>query len=100
MAEVIWSEESISDIESIYDYITRDSPLYAKYQVESIYNSVERLHLFPESGRRLPEFPHLPHREVIVGNYRVIYRYDSNSNEVKVVSVVHGSRSLKETLIQ
>ena len=97
MAELIWSEESISDIEGIYDYIARDSPLYAKYQVESIGNSVERLCQFPESGRYLPEFPHLPHREILIGNYRVIYRYDSNNNEVKVVSVVHGSRLLEET---
>jgi addiction module RelE/StbE family toxin len=99
MAEVIWSEEAILDTESIYDYITRDSPLYAKYQVESIYNSAERLRQFPESGRHLPEFPHLPHREVVVGNYRVIYRYDSNSKTVKVVSVVHGSRLLKEPFL-
>ena len=96
MAELIWSEEAVSDIEGIYDYIARDSSLYAKYQVESICNSVERLCQFPESGRRLPEFPHLTHREVIVGNYRVIYRYDTNRNEVKVVSVVHGSRLLKK----
>ena len=95
MAELIWSEEAISDIEGIYDYIARDSPLYAKYQVESICNSAERLCQFPESGRRLPEFPRLPHREVIVGNYRVIYRYDTNGNEVKVVSVVRGSRLLR-----
>lgn len=96
MAELIWSEEAISDLESIYDYIARGSPLYAKYQVESIRNSAERLCQFPESGRRLPEFPHLPYREVIVGNYRVIYHYNSNSSEVKVVSVVHGSRILKK----
>jgi len=68
MAELIWSEEAISDLESIYDYIACGSPLYAKYQVESIYNSTERLCQFPESGRRLPEFPRLPYREVIVGN--------------------------------
>lgn len=97
MAKLIWSEEAISDIEGIYDYVARDSPLYAKYQTESIGNSAERLCQFPESGRHLPEFPHLPHREIIVSNYRVIYRYDSNNDEVKIVSVVHGSRLLKET---
>lgn len=95
MAELIWSAEAILDLESIYDYIARDSPLYAQQQVERIYNSAERLCKFAESGRRLPEFPHLPFREVIVGNYRVIYLYDNKSNEVKVVSVVHGRRILK-----
>lgn len=97
MAELIWSEGAISDAEDIFDYIAQDSPLYARYQVESIAASVERLRMFPESGRHLPEFPQIPHREVIVSNYRVIYRYDSSINEVKIVAVVHGSRLLRET---
>ena len=47
----------------------------------------------------LPELPHLPHREVIAGNYRVVYRYESNNNEVKIITVVHGSRLLTETFL-
>ena len=97
MAELTWSEEAISDAEGIFDYIAQDSPLYARYQVEGIAASVERLRMFPESGRHLPEFPQLPHREIIVGNYRVIYRYDSSIGEAKIVAVVHGSRLLRET---
>ena len=54
MAELIWSEESLSDLEGIYDYIARDSPLYARYQIEGICKSTERLRQFPESGRRFP----------------------------------------------
>jgi len=57
------------------------------------------LRQFPESGRHLPEFPNLPHREVIIDSYRVIYRHDLNSDEVKVVAVVHGRRLLKETIL-
>jgi len=95
MAEIIWSEESILAMEDIYNYIAHDSPLYARYQIESIYKSAERLRQFPESGRHIPEFPQLPHREIIVGNYRVIYRYDSISHELKIVTVVHGARLLK-----
>ena len=99
MAELIWSEESLSDLEGIYDYIARDSPLYARYQIEGICKSAARLRQFPESGRHLPEFPNLPHREVIIDSYRVIYRHDLNSDEVKVVAVVHGRRLLKETIL-
>ncbi len=99
MAELIWSERAILDMENIYDYIANDSPMYAQLNAKSIIKSVERLQMFPESGRHLPEFPHLPHREVIVGNYRVIYRYDSERAEVKIVTVVHGSRLLIETFL-
>lgn len=99
MAELIWSERAISDMENIYDYIANDSPMYAQLNAKNIIKSVERLQVFPESGRHPPEFPHLPHREVIVGNYRVIYRYDSKKADVKIVTVVHGSRLLTESFL-
>ncbi|MBI4689448.1 MAG: type II toxin-antitoxin system RelE/ParE family toxin [Nitrospirae bacterium] len=99
MTKLIWSERSLADIEDMYDYIAHDSHMYAKYQVENIVNSVERLYRFPESGRHLPEFPYLPHREVIAGNFRVIYRYDIDRKEIMIVAVVHGSRLLTETYL-
>jgi len=94
MANLIWSERALSDIEDIYDYIAKDSPTYARYQAERIVTSVERLCQFPESGRHLPEFPYLPHRELIVGRYRVIYRYDTDRDAIYLVTIVHGSRVL------
>ena len=96
MAELIWGDVAISDMEGIYDYIARDSHQYARHQAERIYHSTERLRRFPESGRRVPEFPHLPHREVIVDNYRVIYRYAADSAMVLIVTIVHGRRLLTE----
>jgi plasmid stabilization system protein ParE len=69
MAELIWGDAAVSDLESIYDYIARDSHQYARHQVERIHQSAERLLQFPESGRHIPEFPHLPHREVIIDNF-------------------------------
>lgn len=92
MAELIWSERAIADLEEIYDYIAADSSMYARFQTENITSAAERLPYFPESGRHLPEFPYLPHREVISGNYRVIYRYDAAADEIKIVTVVHGRR--------
>ncbi len=99
MAALIWSEKSLTDIEDIYDYIASDSPLYARHQVEKIVASVERLSEFPESGRPLPEFVHLPYREVIVDPYRVIYRYDPFVGQLIIVAVVHGRRLLKESIL-
>jgi toxin ParE1/3/4 len=97
MAELIWGEVAISDLENLYDYIARDSHQYAKHQLERIYQAPERLRQFPESGRTVPEFPHLPHREVIIDNYRVIYRYDAGSDKVLIVTVVHARRLLLES---
>ena len=87
MAELSWSERSLVDVEEIYNYISADSAIYARYQVDNITVSAERLIHFPESGRHLPEFPYLPHREVISGNYRIVYRYDSGSDMVRIVTL-------------
>ena len=99
MAELIWGDVAISDLENIYDYIAHDSPMYAQLTSESIIKSVERLQSFPESGRHLPEFPQLTYREVITGNYRAVYNYNSDNDKVKIITVVHGSRLLKEEFI-
>jgi plasmid stabilization system protein ParE len=80
MAELIWSERAVLDVEHIYDYIANDSPMYARLTTESIIRSVERLQQFPVSGRGLPEFPELLYTEVIIGNYRVIYKHDPGTN--------------------
>lgn len=98
MAELIWSEQAIADIEDIYDYIANNSPFYARFTTGSVLKAIERLQVFPESGRHIPEFPHLPHREVITGSYRVIYRHDSYNDVVIIVTVAHGSRLLTEIL--
>lgn len=94
MAEIIWSDKATTDLELIHDYIAADSPFYARVQIERIFRVVERLMVFPESGRTLPEFPHHPHREVIAGTYRCIYRFEPAYDLVSVVTVVHGSRLL------
>ncbi len=99
MAELIWSDHALTELENIFDYIALDSRLYAGYTIQNIFKTAEILEAFPESGRHLPEFPKFPHRELLLGNYRIIYRYDAEENAVKVVTVVHGSRLLKESYL-
>lgn len=51
---------------------------------------LRRLERFPNSGRAIPEFPELPHREVIVSPYRFFYR--ARERVVWVVAVWHGAQ--------
>jgi len=51
---------------------------------------LRRLEEFPDSGRRIPEFPAPPHREVIVPPYRFFYRVKDTM--VLVVAVWHDAR--------
>ncbi len=99
MAQLKWSTAAAADLEGIFDYIARDSRHYAQHQIEHIIKSAEHLRRFPEFGRRIPEFPHLPHREVIIDSYRLIYRYESDTDVVFVVTVVHGRRLLTEGML-
>ena len=56
------------------EYIRQDSPTAARQFREKAESVLRRLEKFPESGRSIPEFSGLPHREVIVGPYRFFYR--------------------------
>ena len=53
---------------------------------------VERLDRFPESGRKVQEDKSGTYWELIVGNYRVVYRVDEDT--VTIVTLIHGARIL------
>ena len=76
-------------LEAIDRIMAEDPTAAVKFRAKSE-KSLRRLELFPDSGRRIPEFPELPHREVIVSPYRFFYRVVGKS--VWVVSVWHGAQ--------
>lgn len=94
--KIKWTNQAKSDLYDIYRFIAKDSTRYARIQIENIQNAVSNLAIFPLMGRSVPEFPHLPYREILVGNYRVLYRLEGEKGQVIVMSVVHGRRLLKE----
>jgi len=96
--KIEWTKRALKDLHDIYEFIAKDSSRYAQIQVENIQDSISNLISFPLMGRKVPEFPHLPYREILVGNYRVLYRYDDEENQLYVMAVVHGRRLLKEAL--
>jgi addiction module RelE/StbE family toxin len=93
---IIWSPQSVHDLESIRAYIAEDSARYAELVIARIVSSVERLASFPESGRIVPELNRPEVREVIVSPYRVVYRY--RSGVVEIATVFRASRLLPGVL--
>jgi plasmid stabilization system protein ParE len=69
--------------------IRQDDPVAACGFRKRVEATLARLVDFPESGRSLPEFPELPHREVIVRPDRFFYRVVART--VWVVAVWHGA---------
>lgn len=98
MTRVIWSPQAIHDVESIRAFIAQDSPSYGELVARRIVATVERLQSFPESGRLVPERQDPAIREIIVGPYRIVYRFAGNVAEV--VTVFRGSREFPSHLSQ
>jgi toxin ParE1/3/4 len=99
MVEVIWTIQSIEDIENIAAYIAKDSEKYAQIQVQDFFEATKTLEEFPKAGRVVPELNNKDIRELIVGFFRVIYHIISKE-KIEVIAVHHSYRLLKKRTIQ
>ena len=90
--KIIWSPLAIDCVAEIAQYIAQDSPNSAQKWVEATFQVVERLEKFPKSGRIVPEIKQDDFREIIHGNYRIIYRLKSEI--VSILTVRHGRQIL------
>lgn len=90
--EVKWSPEAVEDIESIAEYIARDSDYYARSVVTEILSASHRVREFPLIGRIVPEIGNETIRERLVYSYRLVYRIESD--RILIVAVIHGKRLL------
>jgi toxin ParE1/3/4 len=92
---ILWTDPALQDLESIRDYIKRDSEYYASLFIERIIEAVERLETFPEMGHRVPEAEEENIREIIFQNYRIIYRLETEN--VLILAIIHAARDLGKT---
>ena len=92
MGTLKWTPRALKELQRIYDFIYQDSPQAAEAFRERLLRATDRLARFPESGRRVPEYPSREYREIIVDSYRVIYR--SESDLVVIAAVLHGRRRI------
>jgi len=95
MAKIIWTNLALDDLRAIYDYVAQDSPKYADRLMDRIIERVGVLEQHPKIGRKVPEFDNELIRELIEGNYRIIYRINSEI-EIGITRVHHAARLLKE----
>jgi toxin ParE1/3/4 len=85
-----WTEQAVGDLEAIRQYVERDSARYGRLVVERLYESALRLQVFPISGRVVPELRRDDVREIITGEYRVVYLL--RADVVTVLTVFRSSR--------
>ncbi len=72
------------------EYIRRDNPAAAGRVRKNIERRLRRLEKYPQSGRAIPEFPDLPHREVVIPPYRFFYRVHVGA--VWIIAVWHSAQ--------
>ncbi len=90
--KLIWSPLAIDRVAEISQYIAQDSLNAAQKWVDSIFQAVERLEQFPKSGRIVPEIRQDDFREIIHGNYRIIYKIEGE--RISILTVRHGKQIL------
>ena len=100
MVKIIWTQRSLTDLKSIAEYISKDSLRYASLTIERIINVTLLLETNPRIGRMVPEVGKVDTiREIISGNYRIIYKI-SSPEIIHILTVHHTSRRLRQTTLK
>ena len=99
MAQIIWAEPALKELEDIAEFIALDKFEAAQKLVRSVFDRVELLSNQPKSGRRPPELPkNSIYREVIVGPCRIFYRIEKT--KIIIIHVMRSERELRKFLLK
>ena len=90
--KIIWSPLAVDRSSEIADYIAQDKPSAAEKWINTVFSKVEQLESSPEIGRIVPELNNAQFREIIYGNYRIIYRIEKK--QISVLTIRHGKQIL------
>jgi plasmid stabilization system protein ParE len=90
--KIIWSPLAIDRASEIAEYIARDKPDAAEKWINSVFSKVEQLESSPEIGRIVPEIRNDQFRELIYGNYRIVYR--NEQEQISILKIRHGKQIL------
>lgn len=88
MAQIVWTEPALSDLDAIGDYIALQNPDAAATLVSRMFEHIGQLEDHSESGNKLIELKRSRYRQIVEPPCRIIYRYDGKS-----VFVLHVMRS-------
>jgi len=84
---VVWSPLAVERAAEAASYIAKDNPSAARRWVDGLFEATETLGRLPERGRRVPELRRPDVRELLWGNYRIVYRVETR--RVAILTVRH-----------
>jgi toxin ParE1/3/4 len=79
MAEIIWTNPALDDLNDIAEYIALSHIASAKKLVKKVFEKIERLEVFPESGKKPIELKNLNYREIVVNPCRIFYKIEKDN---------------------
>jgi addiction module RelE/StbE family toxin len=94
MAKLIWTDHALKDLDDIGEYIAENSDKYARLTIKRLFEKTRILKKFPKTGRIVPEKNQENLRELIEGNYRIIYEIVT-ADRIYILTVYHSARELK-----
>ena len=92
--EVIFTDRFLTRVEECTDYIALDDIPTAIKWAEGVFTHCEQLIAQPESGRMVPEFNRAEIKELIHGNYRLVY--ELKSSRIDMLTIWHVRQSLPQ----
>ena len=76
MAEIVWAEPALADLDAIADYIALENPVAAAELVRRIFTQIQQLMEHPQSGSKPLELKRSRYRQIVESPGRVFYRFD------------------------
>lgn len=84
---VYWTDEARGRLQEIETYIAQDSPINARKVARRLVQRTRDLADLPQLGRRVPEYPDVELRELLVRPFRLIYRV--SAEQIDIMTVMH-----------
>jgi len=92
MAKIVWTEIAIDDLNNIANYHSQYSDNFASALIKRLFNKPKILKEMPELGRVVPERDNESIRELIEGNYRIIYYFEKEIDTIEIITIHHASQ--------
>lgn len=97
MAEVIWTEPALNDLDAIADYIALDNQEAASRLVRKVFAHVDHLEQHPQLGSKPDELKDWRYRQIIEPPCRVFYREEDG--KVFILHVMRTEQLFRSQLL-
>jgi Plasmid stabilization system protein len=97
MAEIVWTNPALNDLNNIAEYIAVSNLVAAKQLVKEVFAKVDMLEEYPKSGESVSELPSLNYRELYVKPCQIFYKFEDN--KAFILHVMRQEQDLRRFLL-